>query len=105
MLAVLAALYTAFDWLRGRREPGKRSIWDGVIEGLRWIDRALVRVGSWLVCTRIADPALRPTVSVSVFSGFALAGALAPWPWGLAAIAAGIFAILIVFRHWSRDED
>ncbi len=104
-LALLAALYTTFDWLRGRREPGKRSIGDSVIDGLRWLDRALVHVGSWLVGTRIADPALRPTVVVSVFSGFALAGALAPWPWGLAAIAAGIFAILIVFRHWSRDED
>jgi len=105
MLALLAALYTTFDWLRGRREPGKRSIGDSVIDSLRWLDRALVQVGSWLVGTRIADPALRPTVVVSVFSGFALAGALAPWPWGLAAIAAGIFAILIVFRHWSRDED
>ena len=105
MLALLAALYTTFDWLRGRRDPGKRSIGDGVISSLRWLDRALVHVGSWLVGTRIADPALRPTVVVSVFSGFALAGALAPWPWGLCAIAAGIFAILIVFRHWSRDED
>jgi tetratricopeptide (TPR) repeat protein len=105
MLALLAALYTTFDWLRGRHEPGKRSVGDGVINGLRWVDRALVHVGSWLVGTRIADPALRPTVVVSVFSGFALAGALAPWPWGLVAIAAGVFAILIVFRHWSRDED
>ena len=105
MLALLAALYTTFDWLRGRREPGKRSVGDSFIDGLRWIDRALVHVGSWLVGTRISDPALRPTVVVGVFSGFALAGALAPWPWGLAAIAGGIFAILIVFRHWSRDED
>src|SRR5262245_11042282 len=105
MLALLAALYTAFDWLRGPYDPGKRTIGDSVIDSLRWVDRALVHVGSWLVGTRIADPALRPTVVVSVFSGFALAGALAPWPWGLAAIAAGIFAILIVFRHWSRDED
>jgi tetratricopeptide (TPR) repeat protein len=105
MLALLAALYTTFDWLRGRREPGKRSIGDGIIDGLRWLDRALVQVGSWLVGTRIPDPALRPTVVVSVFSGFALGGALAPWPWGLAAIAGGVFAILIVFRHWSRDED
>ena len=31
MLALLAALYTTFDWLRGRREPGKRSIGDGII--------------------------------------------------------------------------
>jgi hypothetical protein len=105
MLALLAALYTTFDWLRGRHEPGKRSVGDSFIDGLRWIDRAIVHVGSWLVGTRIADPALRPTVVVSVFSGFALAGALAPWPWGLVAIAAGIFAIFIVFRHWSRDED
>ena len=105
MLALLAALYTALDRLRGRREPGRHSIGDSVIDGLRTLDGAFVQVGSWLVGTRIADPALRPTVVVSVFSGFALAGALAPWPWGLAAIAAGVVAILIVFRHWSRDED
>src|SRR5262249_6962344 len=98
MLALLAALYTTFDWLRGRREPGKRSIADGVINGLRWLDRVLVHVGSWLVGTRIADPALRPTVVVSVFSGFALAGAPGPSPWGLAALAAGVFFLLLLFR-------
>ncbi len=104
-LALVAGLYSVFDWLRGRREPGEHSIADRIIDGLRALDRVLVHAGSWLVGTRIADPALRPTVVVLVFSGFALAGALAPWPWGLVAIAAGIFAILIVFRHWSRDED
>jgi tetratricopeptide (TPR) repeat protein len=104
-LAVLAGLYITFDWLRGRPDHGKHSIGDKIIDGLQALDRALIHVGSWLVGTRIADPALRPTVVVMIFSGFALAGALAPWPWGLAAIAAGIFAILIVFRHWSRDED
>jgi tetratricopeptide (TPR) repeat protein len=104
-LALLAGLYVTFDWLRGRRDASKHSIGDSIIDALRALDRALVRAGSWLVGTRIADPALRPTVVVVIFSGFALAGALAPWPWGLAAIAAGIFAILIVFRHWSRDED
>jgi len=104
-LALLAGLYTALDWLRGRRAPGRRSIGDSIIGGLRALDRGLVHAGSWLVGTRIADPTLRPTAVVVIFSGFALAGTLAPWPWGLAAIAAGIFAILIVFRHWSRDED
>jgi tetratricopeptide (TPR) repeat protein len=105
MLALLAAVYTALDRFRGRRNPGRHSIGDSVIDGLRTLDRAFVQVGSWLVGTRIADPALRPTVVVGVFSGFALAGALAPWPWGLVAIAAGVVGILIVFRHWSRDED
>ena len=104
-LALLAGLYITFDWLRGLRDVSKHSIGDRIIDGLRALDRALVHGGSWLVGTRIPDPALRPTAVVVVFSGFALAGALAPWPWGLAAIAAGIFAILIVFRHWSRDED
>src|SRR5262249_45442681 len=105
MLALLAAIYTGLDWIRGRRDPSKHSIGDSIIDGLTALDRGLVHAGSWLVGTRIADPGLRPTAVVIVFSGFALAGALAPWPWGLVAIAGGIFAILTVFRHWSRDED
>jgi tetratricopeptide (TPR) repeat protein len=105
MLALLAGLYSLYDWIRGRRDPTKASVLDAVIGGLRILDRALVHAGSWLVGTRIADPRLRPTFVVSIFAALAFAGALAPWPWGLLAIAVGVLAIFIVFRHWSRDED
>lgn len=105
ILALLATLYLLFDWIRGRPDTTKASVLDSVIDGLRALDRALVHAGSWLVGTRIAEPWLRSNILVVIFSGFALAGALAPWPWGLVAIAVGVFAIFIVFRHWSRDED
>src|SRR5262245_5847957 len=41
-LAVLAALYALFDWIRGRRTPTKSPISDAVIGTLQTLDRWLV---------------------------------------------------------------
>src|SRR6202050_606572 len=75
----------------------------GVI--LHVADRYLVRYGSWWVGTRVSSRWLRHVLMLSIFIIVAAGGILAPWPWCIWVLTFGILNILIVFRHWSRDED
>jgi tetratricopeptide (TPR) repeat protein len=103
-VAVLAIVYVAWHWLRGRRDQkaGARDGW--VSAGLRATDRAIVHAGSRVVGTHYESPHARRLSVTLTFLGFAIAGAFLPWPWGLGAIAVGVLAIFAVFRHWARDE-
>jgi hypothetical protein len=104
-LALVAVFYLVVQLLRGRGRRKTETWFDRIIERGRAVDRAIVRTGSWVTGTRHKNPLVRRMLVVSVFTAFAVAGALLEWPWGLLGITLGVLAIFIVFRHWSRDED
>src|SRR5262249_26303890 len=89
-------------WARWRARKKGSSFVDTPISGARAIDRSVIHAGSWIAGTRYKNPWTRRLALVVAFLGFALAGAFLPWPWGLAPITAGVLAIFVVFRHWSR---
>ena len=103
-LAVLAAIYLAFQWMRG--QGGKKgAALEYLVARMRAFDKAIVRYGSWVVGTRYARPWVRRVWVPTFFLIIALGGALLPWPWGLFVISLGLLGIFVVYRHWSRDED
>jgi len=102
-ILLLVAVGALVRLVRARRGNKQGSL-DALVNGVRVFDRSIVHAGSWIVGTRCDNPATRRLLVTTVFLGSAVVGTFSPWPWGLAAIAFGVLAIFIVFRHWSRDE-
>lgn len=69
------------------------------------IDGIIVVRGSWLVGTRVRRRVPRWILLSMIFFALGTLGAFAPGNWGYGALLLGIVAILIVYRHWSWDED
>jgi tetratricopeptide (TPR) repeat protein len=103
-LVVLAGLYWGFQALRSRREKRSLSFFDKLIEWTLYADRVFVVLGSLGIGTYYERAWVRRSVLVTVLVGLALAGAIVPWPWALFCLALGVLGILVVFRHWLRDE-
>lgn len=81
-----------------------RGMLGGVVAVLRAADLWLVRRGGWLVGTRVRLPWQRGPRVLLTFAVLAAAGTALPFTPAMAALALGLLAVLVVFRHWSRDE-
>jgi tetratricopeptide (TPR) repeat protein len=103
-VAFLAVIYAFVQWLRVRGER-KNRFFEGALAKPQAVDWALVHYGSWFVGTRVPWRWPRHLLTLCVFSGIALAGAMLSWQWCLWALSVGLFAVFVVFRHWSQDED
>src|SRR6202521_2587624 len=101
ILPTLAVIYAIAQRLRRLGGKQNRAV-ERLIRALCAFDRTLVRTGSWIVGSRVAQPWLRRLVMLLVFAGIALAGASAPWPWCLWVLALGLISVFVVFRHWSH---
>lgn len=106
-LALIALLYGLVALWRGRpgRDDDRTGLFDHLISGCRALDRRLVHLLSWVTGTRYRKRYIRLPVLLAYFLSVTAGGVFLAWPFSLAAIGFGVFSILIVFRHWSRDED
>ncbi len=72
--------------------------------GIRATDRAVVRAGSLATGTSLRQPWQRAPRLLLTFA-LLTAGCIAlPFPAAMAVLTLELLAILLVFRHWSRDE-
>jgi hypothetical protein len=90
--------------LRGRSGSEPRGF-KRFVDGIRSLDRNLVKYGSWIVGTRYRTTWRRVLVFLAFFGGVAIGGATLPWPWCLWILSLGLFAVFIVFRDWSTIEN
>jgi tetratricopeptide (TPR) repeat protein len=72
--------------------------------GIRTADRAMVRAGSRLTGTAMRQPWQRVPRLLLSFALLTAGGIALPFPAAMASLTLGLLAILLVFRHWSRDE-
>lgn len=105
VLAVIYSLFTLFRGNKAKKTQNGSGAFERLISGVRWLDRALVNLFSWLTGTRYRRKFVRLPVILSYFLTLLAASVVLPWPYGMGFIAFGVFSIFIVFRHWSRDED
>lgn len=105
-IGVLAVFYGVLLLFRRKKKArGGGGLFERVIAGLRWLDRAVVHSFSWIIGTRYRKKYIRVPLLFVFFLSLAAASVFAPWPYGMGAVAFGVFSIFVVFRHWSRDED
>ncbi|MBP6012516.1 MAG: tetratricopeptide repeat protein [Alphaproteobacteria bacterium] len=95
----IGALFAAF-W-RWPMKPLRGWLFDAV----NALDRAIVVYGSWGVGTRIRNRNARWAALSAILFGLGTLGAFAPGAFGFVALVLGLISILIVYRHWSWDED
>lgn len=71
---------------------------------VRAMDRAVVRAGSLVTGTNLRQPWQRVPRLLLTFALVTAGGIALPFPSAMLALTLGLLAILLVFRHWSRDE-
>jgi hypothetical protein len=114
-ILVIAVLVSIYTWIRrwrradpSIRKPSRISKTPGglkgTIERLRDIDRALVWWVSWVVGSHWHRSWLRKVHIPLFFLIMAIGGTVAPWPFCILVLIAGLFGVLIVFRQWSNKE-
>ncbi len=99
-IAVSIAVVLAALW-RGPLRPARNVL----LKAVHAIDHALVTQGSWIVGTRVRRRGARWATVIFVLTAVGTLGAFLPGVFGFAALFLGLIAILIVYRHWSWDED
>ena len=105
-VCIIALLYTFVLLVRRKKEKkAGTSIFERLISGVRWLDRSLVHLFSWVTGTRYRKKYIRVPIILFHFLGLTAAGVFLSWPYSMGFIALGVFSIFIVFRHWSRDEN
>jgi|GEM_PF-7125864 len=105
-VCVIALMYTIVLLVRRNKEKKSgKGFFERLISSIRWLDRSLVHLFSWVTGTRYTQKYIRIPLLLIYFVGLTVASVLLPWPYAMGFIALGIFTIFVVFRHWSRDED
>ena len=106
LLAILAVIYAGIRAVRRKpKSPGTKSAFTRVMDGLRVTGRTVLKAASWATGTRYRTRARRIPVLLTFFLAMTAGAVFAPWPWGFVPIILGVLGILIVFLHWSIDED
>jgi tetratricopeptide (TPR) repeat protein len=96
---VLAGLALRWAPQGNRPGPGTR-----LLLALRAADRWLVRAGSMVIGTGMREPWQRVPRVLLTFAVLTAGGVALPFPAAMLSLTLGLLAILLVFRHWSRDE-
>jgi tetratricopeptide (TPR) repeat protein len=99
-IAITVAMGLAILW-RWPLKPIRGLLFDAVSAA----DTFIVTYGSWAVGTRIKGRDLRWILLSALLFALGTLGAFAPGNWSYLALLLGMVAILIVYRHWSWDED
>jgi hypothetical protein len=82
-----------------------RKLGSLIIAILQVLDNLLVKYCSWIVGTRWPDQRIRIPIVLIVFFSIAVGGTLVRWPYCLWILTFGLFGVLVVYRHWSHNED
>ena len=101
---VMALVVLAGILLRLAPESTRPGFGTRLLLAIRAADRALVRGGSLLTGTNLREPWQRVPRLLLTFALLTTGGIALPFPWAMASLTLGLVAILLVFRHWSRDE-
>lgn len=104
-IGMLALMFSLVSLLRRNKTSAQGGIFERIISGFRWLDRALVHSFSWITGTRYKKKIVRVLVLLAYFLALVAGSVFSLWPYGMGVVGFGIFSIFIVFRHWSRDED
>ncbi len=90
--------------LRSGRDSGGQGGGARLLRLLRRLDHGFIRLGGGVLGNTTPQPVLRKVRVLAAFALLVAAGVAAPFLPAMAALTLGLLAILVLFRHWSRDE-
>ena len=101
LMAVVVLSGLAVRLAPRRERPGLGT---RLLLALRAVDRRMVRGGSLVIGTAMQHSWQRVPRLLLTFALLTAGGVALPFPAAMVSLTLGLLAILLVFRHWSRDE-